>query len=384
MIRDAFIILRKELKNLFKDRRTLILIVGLPLVIMPLIFGTIGAVTASQQRRAVQTVYRVWIRGNDDPVFRTVLAELLQFDAVQAADEDTLVVEFPQGYVPGHPATVQVYFDSTSTRSTYAAARIESALDRYAERFSEARLRAVGLSPEDLRTLRVERVDQAPEQARDAGILPMLLPYLIVIYLFSGSMNVGLDCTAGERERGSLALVLVNQVSRTSIALGKVLYVVCAALINSVASFTGIVLALRYLGSRVAEAGISPSFAIFTPASILGLLLTLASLGMFAAAVIVMLGSLAKTVREGGTYILPIYLIAIVVGVASMQADASREPALFLIPLVNAVFVLKEILLAQSSLAHLAITVGVNVAAAAILVRLVARLYNSERILDTV
>jgi sodium transport system permease protein len=67
-----------------------------------------------------------------------------------------------------------------------------------------------------------------------------------------------------------------------------------------------------------------------------------------------------------------------------MQMDAAQNLKLFLIPLVNSVFVLKEILVGQADVAHLSVSVAVNVLAVAVLVRVIARLYNSERILDTV
>jgi sodium transport system permease protein len=383
MIADAFVIFRKEMRNLAKDRRTLILLLGLPILIMPLVFGTIGAVTASEQRQAAQTVYTLWIEGNDDPVFLDHLRGELGFTLGVRPADGSVGVLFPEGYRPGQPALVEVYYDSTSSRSEYAASRIEAALGAYSDGLAAARLRAVALVPEDLRTIQVGRVDQAPEEAQGVGFLAVLLPYLIVIYLFSGSMQIGLDCTAGERERGSLASVLVNQVSRTSIALGKVLYVVCAALMNGVASFAGIIIAFQLLGTD-GSGGLGGSLAIFSAANVLGLLVVLLSLGLLAASIIVLLGSLAKTMREGGTYVLPVYLVAIVVGVAAMQMDPSRQVGLFFVPLVNGVFALKEILLAQANLLHLLLTVGVNLVAASVLIRLVAGLYNSERILDTV
>jgi sodium transport system permease protein len=245
------------------------------------------------------------------------------------------------------------------------------------------KLKEKGLSLQELRTITVTRVDTAPKEAQGAGILPMLLPYLILIYIFAGSMNIGLDTTAGEKERGSLASVLVNQVSRSSIAVGKIMYVVTAALMNSVASFVGIIVAFR-IGGTGAPGGLSASLSVFSAANVLGLLVTLLALSALAASLVVFLGSIAKNMREGGTFVLPVYLVAVVVGVASMQMDPSRSLGLYLVPLVNSVFVLKEILLAQANVPHLAVSTLINVVAVAVLVRLISRQYNSERILDTI
>jgi sodium transport system permease protein len=383
VIRDALVIYRKEITNLVKDRRTLVLLLLLPLLVMPLVLGTVGTVSQRQQQEAAQTVYGVWIQGNDDPRLRELVAQQLRFVDSAAHAEGALGVVFPAGYEPGGQAEVELRFDSTSSKSSYAANRIQAALAAYSDMLAEQTLRAHGLSSAELRTIRVSRVDTSPAQAQGAGILPMLLPYMILVFIFAGSMNVGLDTTAGEKERGSLASILVNQVSRTSIALGKVFYVISAALLNSVASFVGIVVALRIAGPAMGG-GVPGSLALLSAGGIVGLLVTLLALSALAASLIVLLGSFAKTVKEGGTYVLPIYLVAIVIGVASMQMDPAQNWRLFLVPLVNSVFALKEILLGQATFLSVAISAGVNVLAVAVLVRFIARLYNSERVLDTV
>ena len=297
--------------------------------------------------------------------------------------EGGLAIEFPPGYRPGDSADVNLYYDSTSNLQSSAARRIQSALTRYGDRQAEQELEDHGLTLGDLRSVRVVWIDTAPKEAQGAGFLSMLLPYFVLIYIFAGSMNIGLDTTAGEKERGSLASILVNQVSRTSIALGKILYVVSAGLVNSISSFAGIVIALTWIGSR-AFGGVSTNLALFSVGNVLGLLVVLLSLSALAASIVVLLGSFAKNMKEGGTLILPVYIITIMVGVALVQMDAARSAQLFLIPVVNSVFALKEILVGQLSLVHLGITVGINMLAAAILVRLIARLYNSEKILNTV
>jgi len=67
----------------------------------------------------------------------------------------------------------------------------------------------------------------------------MMVPYMLLIYIFAGAMGIGMDTTSGEKERGGLAALLVNQVSRTSIAIGKILYVIVTGLLNSVSTFGG-------------------------------------------------------------------------------------------------------------------------------------------------
>lgn len=383
MIKDAFIILRKELKNLAKDKRTLLFIIVFPLVLMPAIFSTISLVNERQQQDAADTIYAVVIENISDERFVSNLSNFLQIRIVENTSESDLAVVFPENYSPGTKASVDLYYDSTSTKSNFASGRIQAALGAYSDMLAEQRLRELDLSLLDLRSIEVKRVDTAPKEAQGAGFMAILLPYLIIIYVFTGSMNIGLDTTAGEKERGSLASILVNQVSRTSIAMGKVMYVIVAGLLNSVSSFIGIMIALNLGGGLFGnEAG--ANMALFSPLNIVGLLLVLLSLSSFAASVIVLLGSFAKNMKEGASYIMPIYIIVIIIGVASMQMDPAKSLQMFFIPLVNGVFVLKELLLGQLQFLHMLVTLLMNGATVAVLIGFTARLYNTEKILNTI
>jgi sodium transport system permease protein len=88
--------------------------------------------------------------------------------------------------------------------------------------------------------------------------------------------------------------------------------------------------------------------------------------------------------KEGGTYIVPVYIIVVIIGIASIQMDPTGNLHLFFIPFVNGVFALKEILVSQVSLLHMAVTVVTNLVFTVVIALLISRLYNSERILKTV
>lgn len=383
MFRDALIIFNKEMKNLTKDKRTLLMLVLFPLIIMPAVFGTIGIVAERQEQNAVETTYILEIENNFDSQFQTILSKYLNYKIASARTSETIVIQFPEEYSPGEATSVTIYYDSRSSKSVYASQRIQNALREYEDFLADQILQQYGVALDDIRTIKVSRIDTAPQEAQGAGFLARFLPYIILIYIFSGSMNIGLDTTAGEKERGSLASILVNQVSRTSIAIGKIMYVIASGLLNSLSSFIGILIAFKLIGSLGGESVII-NLEIFSIENIVGLLLTLVSISGVAASLIIFLGSLAKNMKEGGSYILPMYILIVIVGVATMQMDSVRNIQLFFIPFVNGVFMIKEILVSEFHLLHLSITVMVNVALAGLMAILIARLFNSERILKTV
>jgi len=390
MLKDSIIIFKKELKSLFKDRRSIFFLIILPLVLMPGLFLTIGYTASSQEKKAAETVYRVGFINLPDEKFPEILSKRLlyegfyksfntsDFSDVTSSDR-TVIVEFNKN---DEKLTAKIYYNSVSNKSKYAMQVIVSALNAYEKLLLSDKLRSYSLTLDDLRLIDISSVDMAPKEAQGTDFLAVMLPYMILIYIFAGSMNIGLDTTAGEKERGTLSPILVNQVSRTSIATGKVFYVMTAGLINSVSTFIGLVIAFSILGS-MPNSGLSMNISALTPLKLLCLLITILTVAGLASAVMVLLGSLAKSMKEGGAYVMPFYIGAVIMGVATMQMDSPKNLIVSLIPILNSVFNMKDIITSQISTLRFLLMILSNLAVMAIVIFLTARLYNSEKILES-
>ncbi|MBO8166040.1 MAG: ABC transporter permease [Kosmotoga sp.] len=390
MLKDSIIIFKKELKSLFKDRRSIFFLIILPLVLMPGLFLTIGYTASSQEKKAAETVYRVGFINLPDEKFPEILSKRLlyegfyksfnasDFNEVTSSDR-TVIVEFNKN---DEKLTAKIYYNSVSNKSKYAMQVIVSALNAYEKLLLSDKLRSYSLTLDDLRLIDISSVDMAPKEAQGTDFLAVMLPYMILIYIFAGSMNIGLDTTAGEKERGTLSPILVNQVSRTSIATGKVFYVMTAGLINSVSTFIGLVIAFSILGS-MPNSGLSMNISALTPLKLLCLLITILTVAGLASAVMVLLGSLAKSMKEGGAYVMPFYIGAVIMGVATMQMDSPKNLIVSLIPILNSVFNMKDIITSQISTLRFLLMILSNLAVMAIVIFLTARLYNSEKILES-
>ena len=389
ILRDALAILRKELRNVFRDRRAVFANYLLPLFLMPIIFTALGFFQGLQQEERTAKTYIVDIRNAPDDTFGEILSGYIRFlplDGPELTDPSStewLTVVFPVDFRVGSTGTVSIHSDSTSNDQGYAAGMISRAVDAYEDMLGSQVLAEVGLTLNELDILQVVTIDTAPPESQGVGMLAMLLPYVIIIYIFAGSMGMGLDTTAGEKERGSLAALLVNQVSRTSIALGKIFFVIASGMINSTSSFLGLLIAFSVNRSFLGAAEFSGAM-VLTPLSISALFLVLLVGSGVAASIIVLLGSLAKNMKEGSGYIMPVYIVVIVMAVVTMTMDTAGTLSLYLIPLVNVVFCLKGIILSQIQLGQLLVTVAVNALLISVIALITSRLYNSERILNTV
>ncbi|MDK2953722.1 MAG: sodium transport system permease protein [Kosmotoga sp.] len=315
-----------------------------------------------------------------------ILSQMLRFEEfdvnnynVVGDSDNTIIVEFDHS---GNKLTAKIYYNSTSSKSRFASQMVKTALNSYEKLLVAKRLSKYSLNLKDLDAIDITDVDMAPKEAQGTDFLAVMLPYLILIYIFSGSMNIGLATTAGEKERGTLSPILVNQVSRTSIALGKVLYVMSTGLINSVSTVIGFMIAFKILGDSLGGA-LPMNIAAFTPGKTLGLLFTILTVSALASSIIVLLGSFAKSMKEAGTYIMPIYIGVLVLGISTMQMDPSKQLSMYLIPMLNSVFVMKDIIIARFELTKFLVMLLSNIAVTSVVIYAIAKLFNSERILES-
>ncbi|AFK07773.1 ABC-type Na+ efflux pump, permease component [Mesotoga prima MesG1.Ag.4.2] len=392
MFRDALIIFRKELKNVFKDPRTIFAVLILPMLIMPVIFLVMNAVSQSQAKTYENAVYSLKVTNLPDERFLKILEGMISFEIVDELNEETvkdfensIVVEFPPNSAErienGERIDALVFYNSTSRGSAYGAQMVQNALASYSSFLLSEKLLEHGLTIEDLNPVNVEKMDVAPEESQGTEMLATLIPYFLLIYIFAGAMNIGLDTTAGEKERGSMPVLLVNQVSRSSIATGKILYVMTIAILNSIFTFIGLIIAFKLGGPAFGAENLNLSS--LSASTLVGLFITLLTMSGVAAALIVLLGSIARNVKEGSGYVMPIYIMAIVLGIATMQMESPDNPLLYLIPLVNSIFVMKDIITVNFVIARFLLMLISNLAYVSIFIYFLTRVFNSERIMDS-
>ena len=381
---DACIIFQKELRNFFKDRRTLFSTFLLPLLLLPILFIGMGTVINALEADAQKTTYHIAIEGVEDARLHIVLKEVLNYTIVESADADVSIV-FPPGYAPGISSSVVISYDSSSQKLQYAHQQVLIALQRYQEILGEQLLNLHGLTTSDLHSLDLRSIDRASQAVQSGGsVLAMLVPYFLLIFLFSGSINAGLDTTCGEKERGSLAILLVNQVPRTSIAWGKICYVSVVAICSAGATFLGLLIAMLSPGGADLFSSNALGAGAISLSALLTIIIVLFAAALFTGSIVALLGSLARSVKEGTTYVMPLYMLVILIGVITMYMDPTQNGWFFFIPMVNTIFVMKEIFMGMVTPWHVLVTVLSQIGVSGICAYLVARLFNSEKILQTV
>lgn len=211
--------------------------------------------------------------------------------------------------------------------------------------------------------------------------LAMLLPMLIIMFLFSGAMSIGPDSIAGEKERGTIATLLITPVKRFEIAVGKVLSLSVISLFSAISSFTGIILALpKLIGQEQMEQ--VPIYQVYSVSDFLMLFGILFVTVLVIVGLISVISAYAKTIKEASTLILPFYFVTVIVGISTMfSGSGAQENIVYLIPIYNSVNMIIAILTFEVIPTHFLLTVVSSLVYVSFFIFMLNRLFQSETIM---
>lgn len=219
----------------------------------------------------------------------------------------------------------------------------------------------------------MEAEAQSGGEVQEFGsVLGNLIPVLIIMLLFSGCMAVGPSAIAGEKERGTIATLLVTPMKRSELALGKIVSLSCFALLSGFSSFLGIILSLPKM--------LNMDGSIYSFGDYLLILLLVISTVLIIISAISILSAWAKDVKSAGTMITPLALFIMLAALTPMIGSPSN-PALYLIPVYNSAQCMASIFSFHMQLVPLLITVGSDLLYTALAVFALTKMFNSEKVM---
>ena len=222
-------IFKKELIDTLRDRRTLLMMVVIPMLLFPVLMAVVFKVQISQIRKAEEKKLRVGVLtyGNAQAFRDSLLSredlqirediraestqELIQQDSLDAAilfgeDFDRQVAELEEG-------KIVLYFKSTKDHNI-TRSRLRPLIDDFERRLLSERFEKLSLDRKIVRAVRVEEHDVASIKEKVGQAVGGFLPYIFVIFCFLGGMYPAIDMGAGEKERGTLETLLTTPASR--------------------------------------------------------------------------------------------------------------------------------------------------------------------------
>lgn len=350
----------KELRDLLRDRRTLISAIVIPTFIMPVIIIGFGKVAATVISRARQEIPLVMVVGGaDSPAVRAELEKSGRFRVETATPNWRSLIsdkkvraaaEIPPGFdgalKGGSAPAVTLYDYQGEIKSSIAVDQLDSFFTALRERTTARLLAERGLPASVARPFEVRRVNVAAPEKVGGNLFGGIVPYFIIFLCMSGAMYPAMDLTAGEKERGTMETLLCCPAARTDIVLGKFLMVLTCSL-------GAVGLSLFSMGATVAVAGaaLGPGSAApaglaiaIDPMGILGVLAMVLPVAVLFSALLLTVSLFAKSFKEAQSYITPMMLVVILPAMGAMLPGVELSYRLAAVPILNVSLVSKEML----------------------------------------
>jgi sodium transport system permease protein len=376
MMGSTWIVIRKELTEVFRDRRTLIAI-GLAALATPLVLFVISDVST---RTATQT-YKVGYSG-DIPTGLDILLRATGLQLEVVADPAAAAkkqVDLGVAFLPGE---IDEYYDPTRQSAQIADQRLQTILGQYEAAQAAAALKSLGVDPGILTPLKlVTHPLSSPVEAASNAFLSFFLPYILITMILTGGFSAALDSSAGERERRTLESLLLTPAPRSQLLLGKIVAITVVSLAAAVVAIGSMFVALSQIS--LPGSGSTSTHITLSPAAV-PVMMGLALLIAFSfSSVTLALGTLAKSFRQGQAYVTPLYFITILpASIILFIPDFNPNLAYYLIPILNAVLVLRDAIVHNSvSWLALAVTAISLLATGAVSWFAALRLFTREALL---
>ena len=351
-------VLKKELRRFFTDKRMLTSIF-LPGILIYVIYSLLGGVVTDFTTQEI-TNYTIYVE--NEPVELSDIYNETSWTVnknIEDLSKEEILLKIKEGTVDlyivyedefsskiqnstGIPL-VEIYYNSTSDSSlsihSYTVAFLEMYESSLANKFNVN-----------------SQLDLASQEDVSVKIIGMILPFILITFLISGAMGICSESIAGEKERGTIATLLVTPVKRSDLVIGKIGALGITTIASAFVSFLGLILSIPKL------AGSEFNFNVYGIYTLLSLLLVVVITALFFTTLLTIVSTYAKSVKEATTLAGPLMIVVIVVGMTGMMSSgANTNLLMYLIPIYNSIQAVTGILNQAFDLWAIIITIVTNI-----------------------
>lgn len=379
MFKDISTVYKKEIKSIIKDKAILLMCVVLPFAFMVLESFLMTAMDDTEDK---DTTYNAYYINAPQELAEGLKAIGFSDKAVDKDDcverikskEDKMLVIFPEDFAIDPDGinipNIEIYYNSSDNDSLRLREKISTLLD--------------ALRPEVF-TINADAsvtYDLGDENYQAKNVFACMIPGLLVMTIIYGIMTLASNIIAGDKESNFLNTVLITPVKRSSIAIGKALAVMTAAGISAISAFAGLSYLMSKLNKMMGEYSVSYSTTDYALAFVVILCEAFALVGL-----ILIISTLAKTARSAQALsVIPLMVLFLGLfmtanaGFDSLLASLGRTN--YLIPMWNASYLTKNILLSGVSTTDILITCVINIVFGIFCLGVVSNLFNNEKIVN--
>src|SRR5262245_42541704 len=380
------LIAAREVRDLLRDRRTLLIVLGLPAILFPalVVIWLACAFTLIDQKTVIGAVGMEHLPGpkehpeallaggalaveaerrwDDPPLFidgqfsrrylkSDAVAGTLVVKPLSSADDAPLrarevdaIVVIPSDVLAGvdkgtKPASRSLGREGDET-SKLAVDRVGIVIGRWRERVKEVRFARRGLPADfDEPVAIIDPDDAKPVETRTADelrdVLVKFLPFLLVMWTMAGALHPAIDLTAGEKERGTMETLLICPAGRREIVAGKFLAVFAVSYASSLWN-------LLWMAAGAILLGVFLSTPIISFAGLAWAALLAVPLAALFSSLAIGLGAFARSTKEGQYYLLPLMLLTLPLSMFALTPGLKVTPLLSAVPVSGLSLILQN------------------------------------------
>ncbi len=398
-------VIKKELKRVFSDRRLVFSAFIMPAVMIFVVYSIMGNMLSNRENDIEEHQSVVYVQNAPEGFEAFASNEKLNMNVnyISSADDTStiiedikmgnvdLLVQFEDGFLDNvegfdqldAPPQVKTFFNPSEVYSLNGRNNfVSTVLSDYQRELLTQRFGNESYAVAfDIDRDNEESVVMDKKKASGQG-MGNIFPMLIAIILFSSAMGIGIDTIAGEKERGTMATLLLTPAKRETIALGKIIGLGIVAIISALTSFIAIIASLPSSSEVLTgESSINLGAIQFTPLQMVQLLVIMLTLVGIFVGLISLISVRARTVKEAGTYIAPVYMVVMIAAFSTLFGSGANELYQFAIPIYGSVSAIKAALSFELTMNQFLVTAVAAFITSLILVKLITMTFNDEKVM---
>lgn len=381
------IIFCKEMTEIFRNVSLFFILIVFPAVVYPFVISYIGETAQKEQNKLDMSISRIYLR--NDAKVPYVEEYFLEDDKITLVETPNskigkdcdLTVKFEKSpdlfKTEYENYSVKVTYDSTSKKSTKALERAELILKDITKETLYSRIEEKQIDIEILSPFSIGKINLASKHDIVSDMLADVLPFMIIIFIMSGALQIAVDITAGEKDRKTIQTLLMSCVLNGEIAVAKILVVASSALICCFSNFLSICLAVRFAPSSFSYI----QYLSFPVSALFTCIASLLPLILFIAALLVLIGIAAKNQVEASLYSMPVLMFGMLALISSSASSAESFNFLScLIPVYNSAVSIKLIMTSSSGSLYIAASILSNLVYSFFIVFLCVKAFQNENV----
>ena len=351
-------IFKKELIDVLRDRRTLMFMVVIPILITPLLI--IGSIKFQeyQNKKSEEKILKIaYINESEDSLAKELLSDQKGVKIIEGVPIDSIESYIKSDSLQGglylgkgflkkiktnSSGDVKIYYKSSDLMSK-SKKRIQAALDIYKEKIIAERLKQLNVDGQILEPITITNIDMATAKETLGKAVGGFIPYVLVMFIFLGAMYPAIDLGAGEKERGSLETLLSSPATKFEITMGKLLVVSLTGIVSGLVSVLGISSSLFFIDKIPVQIQ-ETILELINPFMIFSIIILMIPIAIFFASMLLSISFYARSFKEAQSLMGPLNMVIIVPLFLSLGPGMEMDHATALMPLINVGLLTKEIL----------------------------------------